>query len=299
MKEEEIRKRLVFNRYLELVREDVQTIFADKSKFIEIGCPACESEHYRPRFEKIGFTYVLCPDCGTLFVNPRPPAQLLMDFYTQSRSTNFWVHEFFQPVAEARREKIFRPRAEYLRDTLPEVSNGVIGDIGAGFGLFLEELSKFWPSVRLIAIEPSGEMIDICREKGLEVIPCAIEDVQGWDDRFDLLTSFNLLEHIYDPDEFLKKVRHLLRPGGYLFLTTLNGEEFDMQVLWEKSKSVAPPHHLNFFNSRSLAKLLRANNFIVNKVDTPGKLDWDIVEGMYGKEQIDLGRFWMLVAEKA
>lgn len=299
MKEEEIRQRSAFNRYLELVAEDVQAIFADRSNFIEIDCPACGNENCQPQFEKLGFAYVLCADCGTLFVNPRPPAQLLMDFYTQSHSASFFVHGFFQPVAEARREKIFRPRAEYVRDMFPEKSNGVVGDIGAGFGLFLEELAKFWPFARLVAIEPSLEMVSICKDKGLEVIPCALEELQGWDSQFDLLTSFELFEHLFNPGEFIRKVWQLLRPGGYLFLTTLNGEGFDIQILWEKSKSVAPPHHLNFFNPRSITMLLQSNDFIVDKVDTPGKLDWDIVEGMYREEGVDAGRFWRLVAEQA
>jgi len=299
MKEEEIRRRSVFNHYLELVAEDVKTIFADRSCFIQVDCPACGSRNYHSQFEKLGFTYVLCPECGTLFVNPRPPAQLLMDFYTQSRSASFWVRDFLQPVAEARREKIFRPRAEHVRDTFPEMSNGVIGDIGAGFGLFSEELTKFWPSARLIAIEPSAEMVENCRGKGLEVIPCAVEDVDGWDGQFDLLTSFELFEHLYHPGEFVKKVWLLLNNGGCLLLTTLNGEGFDIQVLWEKSKSITPPHHLNFLNPRSIKLLLQANKFIVEKIDTPGKLDWDIVEGMYREEGIDPGRFWRLVTEQA
>ncbi len=299
MKEEEIRKRSVFNRYLELVAEDVKTIFTDRSCFIQIDCPACGGKNYQSQFEKLGFTYVLCPDCGTLFVNPRPPAQLLIEFYTKSPSTSFWVHDFFQPVAEARREKIFRPRAEYIRDTFPEISNGVIGDIGAGFGLFLEELAKLWPSAKLVAIEPSDEMVAICKDKGLEVLPYAVENVQGWDNQFDLLTSFELFEHLYNPGEFLNKVWHLLRQGGRLFLTTLNGEGFDIQILWQKSKSVAPPHHLNFFNPRSITRLLQENNFVVEKVDTPGKLDWDIIEGMYREGEVALGHFWQLVAEQA
>jgi SAM-dependent methyltransferase len=298
MKEEEIRQRSTFNRYLELVAEDVQTIFADRNNFIEIDCPACMNDNCQPQFEKLGFTYVLCPDCGTLFVNPRPPPQLLMDFYTQSRSASFFVHDFFQPVAEARREKIFRPRAEYVRDTLPDMANGIIGDIGAGFGLFLEELAKLWPSARLVAIEPSLEMVNICRGKGLETIPCAVEDVQGWDGQFDLLTSFELFEHLYDPRDFVRRVWRLLKPKGYLYFTTLNGEGFDIQILWEKSKSVSPPHHLNFFNPRSIRKLLESNHFSLERVDTPGKLDWDIVEGMYREEGIDPGRFWRLLADQ-
>jgi len=84
-----------------------------------------------------------------------------------------------------------------------------------------------------------------------------------------------------------------------LLLTTLNSEGFDIQVLWEKSKSITPPHHLNFFNPRSIAMLLEGNNFVVDKVDTPGKLDWDIVEVMYRDEGFDPGRFWRLIADRA
>jgi 2-polyprenyl-3-methyl-5-hydroxy-6-metoxy-1,4-benzoquinol methylase/ribosomal protein S27E len=298
MKEEEIRKRAAFNRYLELVAEDVQAIFADRSGFIEIDCPACGNDNCQHQFERLGFTYVLCSDCGTLFVNPRPPSELLMDFYTASRSASFWVNEFFLPVAEARREKIFRPRAEYVRDTFPDKSEGVVGDIGAGFGLFLEELAKLWPSARLVAIEPSLEMVNICQGKGLETIPCAVEDVQGWDGQFDLLTSFELFEHLDNPSDFVRKVWRLLRPKGHLYLTTLNGEGFDIQILWEKSKSIAPPQHLNFFNPRSIRMLFQTSNLVVEKVDTPGKLDWDIVEGMYREEGVDPGRFWRLLADQ-
>ena len=106
VKEEEIRQRAALDRYLELVSEDVRTMFSDRSCFIQIDCPACGNKNYRPQFEKSGFTYVLCPECGTLFVNPRPPAQLLTDYYTSSRSASFWVHDFFQPVAEARIEGV-------------------------------------------------------------------------------------------------------------------------------------------------------------------------------------------------
>jgi SAM-dependent methyltransferase len=299
MKEEEIRQRSAFNRYLELVAEDIEAIFTDQSNFIEINCPACGSKSYQPQFDKLGFTYVLCPDCGTLFVNPRPPPQLLMDFYTQSRSANFFIHGFFQPVAEARREKIFRPRAEYVRDTLPDMANGVIGDIGAGFGLFLEELAKLWPSARLLAIEPSLEMVNICQGKRLETIPCAVENVQGWDGQFDLLTAFELFEHLHSPRDFVRKAWRLLKPKGYLYFTTLNGEGFDIQILWKESKSVGPPNHLNFFNPRSIKTLLEAKHFSLERVDTPGKLDWDIVEGMYREDGIAPGRFWRLVAEHA
>ena len=141
-------------------------------------------------------------------------------------------------------------------------------------------------------------MSEICKSKGFEALPCAIEDVTGWDEKFDLLTSFELFEHVYDPQTFLRKIRELLRPGGRLLLTTLNGEGFDIQVLWEKSKSVFPPHHLNFFNPRSMKILMEKCGFTVEEVSTPGRLDWDIVDGMIRNDGIDAGRFWNLLAKE-
>lgn len=299
MKEEDIRKREIFNRYLALVEKDVKKIFAGGKRFVKINCPACESRNFVRQFKKLGFTYVSCGDCQTLFVNPRPPLESLKEFYAKSESANFWINEFFKPVLKVRREKIFRPRAEFIRDRFPGKEFKVIGDVGAGFGIFLEELAKFWPDAKMIAIEPSLDMVKICQGKGFEVIPSAIEDVKARDNQFDLLTALELFEHLYNPSQFLEKIWNILRPGGYLFLTTLNGQGFDIQILWEKSKSIAPPQHLNFFNPDSIGLLLKSKGFIVEDISTPGLLDWDIVEGMYKIEGVGPGRFWEQIAKKA
>ena len=298
MKEEDIRKREVLNRYLELVQEDCRTIFNEKDRCGKVNCPACGGSVYLYQFNKNGFDYVTCEECQTLFVQNRPPREKLVQFYTQSCSSTYWVREFFKPVAEVRRQAIFQPRAQHLVKQFGKDPAWVVGDIGAGFGLFMEELRKLWPASNYIAIEPSQEQADICRQAGLQVECSFFEEIEGYDGHFDLLTAFELLEHLYDPSFFLEGVYRMLRPGGWFFLTTLNGQGFDIQVLWEKSKAISPPHHLNFFNPESLSRLLRQRGFLPVEVDTPGKLDWDIVEGMIVNEGIELGRFWKLFSEK-
>jgi SAM-dependent methyltransferase len=298
MKEEEIRNRQTFARYLDLVLEDIEAFFSEPGLFALLPCPACYGREHETQFLKAGFRYVECKACRTLFVNPRPSAPALMKFYVESASSRYWVDEFFLPVAEARREKVFRPRALYVSERLPELCRGLIGDIGAGFGLFLEELRGVWPDCRLVAIEPSPEMAALCRAKDLQVIETTIENVEGNAGTFDLITSFELLEHLHEPRAMLAKTYDLLRPGGYLLATTLNGQGFDIQVLWEKSKSVSPPHHLNFLNPRSLAKLCESVGFHIEEVSTPGRLDWDIVQGAITNDQADAGRLWRLLAER-
>ena len=278
MKESDIRNREVFNKYLELSQKDILTYFSVKEDFTVIQCPACKSVNSNFSFEKIGFTYMSCNDCDTLYVSPRPSIQQYDFFYRDSPSTSFWVNEFFKPVAEARREKIFRPRAEFISDYFKDSRNLILGDIGAGFGIFLEELKKIKREFELIAIEPSHEMGEICVSKGLQLIPKLIEDVYNHDGYFDVLVAFELFEHLQNPEEFVKKCHTLLKPGGILIFTTLNGHGFDIQVLWDKSNSISPPHHINFFNPNSASILLKNNGFEIMEASTPGKLDWDIVE---------------------
>ncbi len=294
MKESDIRNQQVLDNYLRLVEEDVKKLF-DRSKFETIPCPMCGSGEYTEEFEKSGFKYVTCPRCGTLYANPRPTQKQLDRFYSQSDSTRFWVEEFFMPFAEARRKKIFIPRAREFADEFPEYRDKRIGDIGAGFGLFLEELKKIWPEADLYAIEPSVDMVRICRDKGLKVIPKMFEDLKEDDGKFNFLCSFELFEHLNNPKFFLEKANGVLETGGKILITTLNGKGFDIQLLWEKHKNVTPPHHLNFINPCSIKMLLEECGFEVERITTPGRLDWDIVEKMIENGNANMGRWWNTV----
>ena len=74
----------------------------------------------------------------------------------------------------------------------------------------------------------------------------------------------------------------MLPKGALQVLTTLNWHGFDLQVLRQRSRSIQPPAHINFFNPASLRILLERNGFSVLEVTTPGKLDVDIVAKQAG-----------------
>ena len=68
-----------------------------------------------------------------------------------------------------------------------------------------------------------------------------------------------------------------MQPGDLFMFTTLSGTGVDIQVLWENSKAISPPHHLNFFNPASVEYLQERLNFSDVIVKTPGKRDVDIL----------------------
>lgn len=291
-KEKDIRDPEVLKKYFELAEKDSEIILSSDSSLEKIDQKKWGLGEAVAEFQKCGYTYERCLETDTLFVNPRPKFQVLMDFYSSSESSKYWVNEFFLPKVEARREKIFLPRAKFVNEKFENLKDKRIGDIGAGFGLFIEELQKLNDfRLKIEAIEPSEEMANICREKDIVVRQDMLENLVGKTEKNDLLTSFELFEHLHDPLTFLKDCFDLLNPGGHLLLTTLNSFGFDIQVLWEKSNCIFPPHHLNFFNPISMKRIIELVGFENIEISTPGELDIDITHNAYNSGDADIPRF--------
>ncbi len=278
MKESDIRPEKLLDRYLELSAQDAEHCFAN-APCLDIPCVACGSQHLIREFDKNGFAYSSCEDCGTLFQCPRPPIDSFEAFYRDSASSRYWAEEFFPAVAEARREKIFRPRVERLAELC--ASKGIVVDnlvdVGAGYGIFLDEWRRCFPDAGLLAVEPSVALARECRAKGFAVVEDIVENVEGHDECADLVVCFEVLEHVYDPLAFIQVLIHLARPGGYVFVSTLGVDGFDIQMLWEKSNSIFPPHHINFLSVAGFQNLFERAGLVDIEVSTPGVLDVDIV----------------------
>jgi 2-polyprenyl-3-methyl-5-hydroxy-6-metoxy-1,4-benzoquinol methylase len=278
MKESEIRPEHLHQRYLELSAQDALLCFGNDPRR-DIPCVACGSSRVEPQFEKNGFGFAICSDCRTLYQSPRPSIEAFENFYRDSVSSRYWAEEFFPAVAEARRASIFRPRVERLQALCAErgISVRRLIEVGSGFGTFLDEWKARSPDTELFAIEPSKKMAAVCREKGFAVAEDIVENVKGMGGHGDLVVCFEVLEHVYDPVSFLKTLGALVRPGGYVFISTLGVDGFDIQTLWEKSNSISPPHHINFLSIEGFKKAFARAGFSDVGVTTPGKLDVDIV----------------------
>ena len=127
-------------------------------------------------------------------------------------------------------------------------------DIGGGYGIFAKEISKLVKS-NVVVIEPSPFLAIECRKKKLNVVEKFLENVQKRDlpSGKKVFTSFELLEHLVNPSKFIKNTRKLMKKNDLLILSTLSSTGADILTLWDKSKSVSPPHHINFFNPKSIS----------------------------------------------
>ena len=278
MKEHEIRPEALVNRYWELCAQDAENCFGHAPR-LEIPCVACGGTQFTHQFYKNGFACVQCTDCATLFQSPRPSIEAFEAFYRESESSRYWAEVFFPAIAEIRREKIFRPRVELLAKLCAEKSINVkhLIDVGAGYGIFLDEWRRRFPQTVTLAVEPSATLAHECRSKGFTVVEEIVENVTGHSNSADLVTCFEVLEHVYDPLDFVRILAGLACPGGYVCVSALGIDGFDLQVMWDKSGQVSPPHHINFLSVQGFEQLFQRAGLVDIMVTTPGQLDVDIV----------------------
>jgi 2-polyprenyl-3-methyl-5-hydroxy-6-metoxy-1,4-benzoquinol methylase len=242
-----------------------------------VACPACDVDDPAPEWEKYGLAYCRCGACGSVYMTPRPAPDLLVEYYRNSTNYEYWNTVVFPASEDARRARIFRPRAERAVELARRhgAGMGAIVDVGAGYGTFCEEVRALGVFERVIALEPEPHLAETCRDKGLEVIEAPVEEA-SLDGGVDIVTSFEVLEHLFSARAFVERCRTILRPGGLLMVTCPNVRGFDVEALGPLSATV-DAEHLNYLHPASLGALLERCGFDVLEAQTPGRLDAELV----------------------
>jgi len=211
------------------------------------------------------------------------------DYYANSENYAYWAEHIFPASEPARREKIHRPWLARVIDYCNRfgVNRGVLLEIGPGFGTFASVATESGEFQRVIAVEPTPEMANACRSRGVEVVERRVEDVRDEVGEVDVVVAFEVIEHIFEPAQFVAQCYRLLKPGGLMVLSCPNGLGFDIAVLGKLSWAI-DAEHVNLFNPASLSGLLSRSGFEVLAATTPGRLDAEFVHDAAVRGDIDL-----------
>jgi SAM-dependent methyltransferase len=267
---------------------DIRRLLKRREEFMHTACPACGADRPHPAWSKHTLEYVECGACETVYMDPRPSPAVLEDYYTNSENYEYWNRVVFPASEGARREKIFRPRAQRLVDIARRhgTAMGSVVDVGAGFGTFCQEVTRLGAFERVVAVEPEPHLAATCRSKGIETVEARIEAAE-LAERVDVITSFEVIEHLFSPRDLVERCASLLPTGGLFVVTCPNVKGFDIQVLREKANAV-DTEHLNYMHPESLGGLLELVGFDVIESQTPGRLDAELVRKKALAGEIDL-----------
>ena len=210
-------------------------------------CLICSSSNLKLMPRYLNGDMQKCMDCNFVFASSIPTIEELIAHYN-----TYTRDDYLSPITIKRYHEILDGFEQYRK------TNKLI-DVGCGIGYFLEVAKeRGW---EVYGTEYTDSALDICRKKGITMHEGKWDPSNYVDGSFDIVTSFEVIEHINNPIEEVQNFNKLLRKGGALYVTTPNFNSLSRLINKEKWTVISYPEHLSYYTSSTLKKLLKKYGF--------------------------------------
>ena len=216
-------------------------------------CPVCGTGGPAALFQKDGFEMVCCRACKLVYVGTDPASIDFQALYGESyyRGGHEAVFADYTGQQAARRAHA-RRKLWLLRHLPPRIARqGRLLDVGCAAGFFLAEAQRHY---QVQGVELSAWSSQYARsELGLPVITGTLQEARLAADHFDVVTLWDVIEHVPEPVPLLAEAARVLKPGGRLVLTTGDWGSAYAQQQGAAWHLMTPPWHLTMFSRNTLA----------------------------------------------
>jgi 2-polyprenyl-3-methyl-5-hydroxy-6-metoxy-1,4-benzoquinol methylase len=194
---------------------------------------------------------VKCRQCGLVYANPRKGNQEVLAKYVNVEDPLY---------AEERQGRVmtFGKHLRPLERFIGPPAGRLLLDVGAHIGIFVDVANKAgW---KAIGIEPSRWSVEIARQSGIEMIEGTLASSDLPDNHFDVVTLWDVIEHLSDPLSELQNVFRVIKPGGWVVIHTMNIESPFARLMGRRWPWLMEMH-LCYFSPQTLRCMLEAANF--------------------------------------
>jgi len=205
---------------------------------------------YSSSSKKIFYEQVLkCKECGLIYISPRPKSDLIVGGYTQAIDNDYVSQEKGRFVT-------FSQAVKQLKKLVPK---GNLLDIGAASGIFVKVACD--AGYNACGVEPSKWLSQYGREKyGVNIYQGIMEGAKFAENSFDIITMWDVLEHVPDPMSVLREAKRIIKPGGYLFINYPRIDD-PLAKVFKRSWWFLLSVHLYYFTPKTLKAYLSKNGF--------------------------------------
>ncbi|MBA3469184.1 MAG: class I SAM-dependent methyltransferase [Herpetosiphonaceae bacterium] len=190
-----------------------------------------------------------------MFVNPAPTQAELTAFYQDPayyKGGGLGYNDYF--AQRESHETLADQRLKRIEKLLP--APGTVLDVGCAAGFFLAVAQKRGWTVA--GVELSEDMAQYARDlTGQPIVP-RVTELNVAPETFDAITFWEYIEHIPDPQDEVRRLTTLLKPGGVLALSTPNSSYWGAVYKPEIWREFKPPAHIGFFTAATLTRMLTA-----------------------------------------
>lgn len=211
------------------------------------GCRICGSFERSFLFKKQGFPYHRCLHCSHIYTSPRISAAVQTQIGVDLDDVD--MEDTFLEI-----QKIYA--ASILHHIRARAVGARLLDIGYGRG-YLMQLAQAY-GFEVYGVDSSTALAEHIRPQFGQHL---FQAVMGRDDlpwgQFDVVVMSHIVEHLPDPVATIGQVVDAMNPGGILYLAVPDIESMQFRIFGKKWDVINPIAHFQYFNERSLARLLR------------------------------------------
>lgn len=197
---------------------------------------------------------VECANCSLVYQNPRPTSAEIGEHYPPEYvSYTDHASEKKNWLLQQAIDYGFRKRCKFITR---HKQSGSLLDIGCAAGTFLLSMRKLgnW---QVTGVELTEEVAALARERhNLDVRSGTLEAANFADEQFDVVTMWDVLEHVHDPAATLREINRILKPDGLLLVRVPNLACWDAAIFEECWAGFDAPRHLYIFTPQTLDRLM-------------------------------------------
>jgi SAM-dependent methyltransferase len=240
-------------------------------------CPFHEAERPAKRLWSVdGYELVRCLDCGLVHLANPPSGEEAERLYSEEyfegemSRKGYASYSADEQILRLNFRKLLGKTLRELRGLGRDPSDLALLDHGCAYGYFLDGARPVFGAV--VGTEINERVAAIGRERfGLE-IHSGESAIHGLGEAsVDVITMWDVIEHLRAPRAALRACRRALRPGGILCLTTGDIDSVLARLLGRRWRLINPPQHISYFSIRTLRNLLGDVGFEVLRTERCGK----------------------------
>ncbi len=232
-----------------------------------VACPLCDGKDAEPWVQCVDTSALRndttwhlqrCKSCSLIFLNPRPTEIASSAFYDQAEYLPFSSaadqQSFLSRVyAAARRYNLKWKRKAVSKNH----RRGRLLDVGCGTGEFLQEMRQAGWEVGGIERDSSAAQF-ASKQLHLKVITGGVEALDRLHEKFEVITLWHVLEHLYQPKPALQKLKSMLSDDGVLIIAVPNIGGIDAKIYGEHWVALDAPRHVQHFTLNTLREMATA-----------------------------------------
>lgn len=227
-------------------------------------CLVCNSPINKPLYQD---TLMMCENCGFITANMNLSEAHLKEVYTE----NYFKGEEYLNYLEDKEplQHNFHKRVKGMIALAGKENIQSVLEIGCAYGFFGEVLTKELPNAKYVGVDVVAEPIQYGKNQlNLPVFEADYLKFKGEPPYTDIC-MWDVIEHLQNPQDFVKKAYNELAPNGRIYITTGDIGAMLPTIQKQKWRMIHPPSHLQYFSSKTLCKLLENQGFTIQSVSYP------------------------------